>query len=216
MLDAGLQVTFELDRAAAALEAEPHPTCLLGVAGEIMAVNAAWDAFARLNGGAPACLGENLRGKNYFNYIDGIAPRSHYESVWHRVLSGVTMTVESECNSDTMLRDLRSSFRPVMLGGMGAVVVTHRLLRQRDVPGAWTTPPDLAQWVNEDGRLVMCSSCRCVRRVDRGGWDFVPILLQASSATLHAFCPDCEVRLQRLAPTDPKTNSTAQLERQGT
>lgn len=189
--------TAESDRGAivAALAAERHPACLLGEGGEILFVNAAWDRFARENGGAPACLGEHLVGKTYFNYVDGARPRAFYEGVWMRVLGGREIAVESECNSASTLRRLRTTFGPVQLGPHRAVTVLHRVLRQREVGPLAPAPADLARWAGPDGRLVACTSCRCLRRVDQQGWDFVPAVIEASAPATHVFCPDCASRL---------------------
>jgi hypothetical protein len=201
MLVAALSPRIELDRTATALvEAEPDPACLLGEGGEILAVNTAWDAFARQNGGAPGCLGENLLGKNYFNYIDGVGPRTYYESVWHRALGGARVTFESECNTGATLRQISCSFRPLKIGPTIAVLVSHQVVRQREV-SELTAPLDPAPWIGGDGQLVMCSACRSARRADGAGWGFVPGLIGLSAVTpLYTFCPSCEARLLRWGP----------------
>lgn len=180
----------QLDGLIRRLQAEPHSACLLGRGGEILFVNAAWNRFAAENGGAPGCLGERVVGKTYFNFIDGAAPRAFFEGVWLRVLAGRSVTLRSECSTPTVVRELSSLFLPVTLGGDPGAAVIHSVTRSSPVAVAAGTG-DLSPWIGPGGRIDACTGCRRVRRVDAGGWDLVPALIEVPPPARWGFCPLC-------------------------
>lgn len=187
----------DLGRLRLALATEPSPACLLGPGGEILAVNEAWDRFARENGGAPGCLGAQLLGKTYFNYIDGTGPRAYYEGLWLKVLAGAEVTVQSECSSAAVIRELRSCFTPISLGGDRGACVVHTVVAQRPVEASETECADLRRFTDAGGVVRSCTSCRKVRRADGSGWEFVPALLEATPRVVQVFCPACAAELLR-------------------
>ena len=187
----------ERQRLAGGVAAHSTSSCLLGTAGEILLVSRSWDEFARGNGGAPACLGAHVVGKNYFSFIEGLGPRNYYETVWAQVIGGTSVSVGSECNTVTVARRLLSHFLPVKLGHVYGAVVMHAVIR--DVPIADVHPireADAKRYLHDRGQLVACSSCRRVRSRDGSGWSFVPAYFDKSHATSFGYCRDC-LRLLR-------------------
>ena len=97
--------------------------------GAIVAVNGAWRAFARENGGDPAKVSE---GVNYLAVCDGAGgDQSGYAAAFaeglRAVLSGreATFEVEYPCHSPTERRWYVGSARPLESNGSPLAVVTH-------------------------------------------------------------------------------------------
>lgn len=178
--------------AAAQLEAEQASACLLGEHGEILAVNGAWDRFARDNGGSPGCLGRELVGQTYFNFIEGLGPRSFFEGVWLRVLAGLPVRVDGDCSSPGQPRDLSSQFLPVRLGNVRGAAILHSTTARAS---AGTSAPRLSDYAGTDGTLTSCTSCGRVLRRDGRSWDFLVALPFRRGAGPDTWCPTCGVIL---------------------
>jgi hypothetical protein len=132
-------------RLAAELEAAGGSACLLGPQGEILYVNDGWDRFALENDGGPGARGEQLLGKRYASFVNGLEARSFFEGLWLRVVAGQPVAYRADCNSAQARRELSTSFTPVRLGTSFGAVVVHSILEvdasRRPQPSgepAWT------------------------------------------------------------------------------
>jgi hypothetical protein len=97
--------------------------------GAIVAVNAAWRAFARANGGDPGKVAE---GANYLAVCDGArGEQSGYAAAFAEGLRAVltgregTFEVEYPCHSPTERRWYVGSVRPLESNGSPLAIVTH-------------------------------------------------------------------------------------------
>jgi hypothetical protein len=178
-----------LGRVRDAIADERASACALGVDGEILLVNAAWDAFARENGGAPDCLGERVVGRRYFAFLD--APlRAYHEAAWLRVLAGRATVLVSGCGAPGRPCQLSTHLVPVRAGPARGVI----LHATRPLPVAPEAP---VRHADGGGRVEACSACRRVRR-DGGAWEYRPECIDPWPEGVHGFCPTC-ARLARAA-----------------
>jgi len=90
----------EFDRVMrAVLDALPSQTAILDEAGTIVVVNAAWEQFARENGGVPECIGV---GCNYLEVCDHAARHGgELGDAPHRIASAIRALIESGTPTDT-------------------------------------------------------------------------------------------------------------------
>jgi len=194
---AGSGSSAPLSGALVALAAERSSACLLDDRLRFVAVNAAWEAFARANGGTATCLGLALAGTTYHQHVEGAAPRSKVERELARALMGRSVAVESECSTPDLLRLIRTHYLPVRdadPGPITGVLVVHTTLRE--APFGAERPaaaPDEATYRAADGLISVCSCCRRVRRaLAPPGWDFVPAYLASPPAGVsHVLCAAC-------------------------
>lgn len=190
----GDQRLREVEEALASVSAS---ACLIGEAGEIVHVNDAWERFARENDGAPLCLRANLLGKNYFDFIEGEAPRAFYAGVWLRAVRGLPVTVPGECNAPGRRRRIISEFLPVRLPGQYVVAAIHRVTHeeQHGLQPSFTAP-DPASFLGADGFRHACTNCRRFRHRDGSTWTHLEGLYgDAAAPTTYGFCGTCRVLL---------------------
>jgi hypothetical protein len=171
-------------------------SCLLDLEGRILAVNDAWDRFARENGGEARCLGARLVGSAYASHVEGAAPRAQVEEALSRALGGKSFAVESECSSADRLRVLRTQHVPVRRADDAVVGVLLVHATVHDAPMGEVRPllpPDDASYRRDDGLVLMCSCCRRVQgRQAPERWDFVPAYLERPPHPVsHGFCEAC-------------------------
>lgn len=186
-----------LDDAREVLAEERCSGCLLDAAGRIVAVNGTWDGFAAANGGAPACLGVAVRGRDYRDFADGEAARALVDGLVGRALAGAAAFAEVECNSPGVHRLLRSQFIPVGGGeGVVGVLVIHAVLREFAAGAVHPpAPADGAVHRHVDGLFRLCLSCLRAHRPGDGTWDFVPEYVAQRPAPLRwVICPPCAMR----------------------
>lgn len=180
---------------ARALSNELSPACLLDRDLVIRFVNSAWDRFAWENGGAPAALGERVRGTPWLDHVAGERLRQHYAALLLGALEGprwpgiVRLT---ECNSDEKARLVLSRFEPIARPGSGEPAgLAIRHLTLLDAPASAAGGPETDDSAYRAGAPVeQCSCCRCVR--GPRGWVFVPGLVRRPpDVVLHGVCGPC-------------------------
>lgn len=170
----------------AALETDAASLAVIGPNATIVWVNAAWDAFASLNGAPDAC-GRYRVGTSYFDGISGVL-RSWFEARIALCLeSGQPFEIEYECSSAEVLRALHLRALPVA----GHVLMSHSLRRQ--APHTRQAMPALeAIYRAPNGLVVQCSNCRRYRRADDTAWDWLPAwVLHQPEPVSHSICTLC-------------------------
>jgi hypothetical protein len=193
--------TVEQDLASAQriLDREAESACLLDAEARIVAVNAAWDAFATGNGG-PGCTGAVLVGSHYAAHVAGEEPGQRLAASLRRGLAGETVGDDSECNTPERFRHLRTLYLPVRArhdGPVAGLLVIHTVLREGPIGEVHPAhPPDEAAYRGAGGLIRMCSCCRRARRLaGPQRWDYVPAWVsQRPAEVTHGLCEACLVQ----------------------
>jgi len=148
--------------------------------------NPAWDHFAQGNGGAEVLrrwpLGADLRTAISAELWAMLAPG--FEGA---LRSGAPWAHRYECSSPGIFREFQLIAFP--LQGQGLLLV-HRLVEER--PHQRLAGEAGATWRNENGHVVQCSYCRCLRRHGTDEWVWVPeVVAKPVPETTHSICPTC-------------------------
>jgi hypothetical protein len=139
---------------------------------KILRCNLAWDAFAQTNDGAKALSSEVLG----IPIMDIVPPvlqkfyRAAYDNVvrfrrdwWHNF----------ECSSPSLARIYQMRILPC---GRGNLLTINTLISE--TPLEVEPPKHLEDYAGKDGRAIMCSNCRRVKRLSPPGpWEWIPELL---------------------------------------
>ncbi len=155
--------------------------------GTILWTNPAFARFAEENDHAEVA-NRHGAGTSYFASISP-ALRSFYQDMFADALrTGEPVEHLYECHSPTSWRTYRLRVLPI---GASGLLLSHRLVAQLPHPGA-SAPPIEASYRDQQGHVLQCSNCRCVRRLGSTAWDWVPAWVQASPVlTSHGICPLC-------------------------
>jgi hypothetical protein len=147
--------------------------------------NAAWERFARANGGE-RCLERWKPGSSLLDAVSGELKQFFEDGFAHAARSESRWDHDYECSSPTQFRKYRMMVYPIG----GSFVVTHALLvsvphePSELVPGAT---------YERQGFVAMCSHCRRVRRSDNPEcWDWVPAYVSTVRDNIsHGLCTAC-------------------------
>jgi hypothetical protein len=172
---------------ADSLEGDPSTVVAIDSRGTILWTNAAWDSFARDNGGTLVL--ERFRpGSSYFEGISG-SLRGFYERAFRSALgSGTVFEQEYECSSPDVFRLMH--LRALPIPG-GALLLEHSLVAERAHEGVSENAIE-ARYRNGGGMIVQCSNCRRFRRADDTAWDWVrPWVIAMPRNTSHGVCTTC-------------------------
>lgn len=167
------------------LERGDDVTYVLSADLRVIRTNAAWERFARANGGA-AFLATWRRGTPLLDVIPAPLQPFYVTSFERAARDVVRWDHDYECSSPTEWRQFRMLAYPFD----GAFVVTHSLLvaRPHDADGR-----SVADDYVSDGIISMCSHCRRVRcRGAERRWDWVSqYVAQPPPRVSHGLCPAC-------------------------
>lgn len=149
----------------------------------ILRTNAAWERFARANGGEQL-LERWRRGSSLLEILPE-ALRAYYVAGFQRASElAEPWEHDYECSSPTVHR----TFRMIAYPFGGSFVVTHALLATTPHPGE-VLPPSASY--EHEGIVVMCAHCRRVRHsIEPERWDWVPAYLSAENVS-HGLCTPC-------------------------
>jgi len=170
-----------------ALERDPSTVVAIDPHGRILWTNAAWDRFARSNGGA-LVLERFGPGSSYFEGISGPL-RGYYEDAFRSALrSGTVFEQEYECSSPDVFRLMHLRALPIPAG---ALLLQHSLVAEGAHQRASEEELE-ARYRNDNGVMVQCSNCRRFRRSDGTTWDWVrPWVVEMPADTSHGLCTTC-------------------------
>jgi hypothetical protein len=169
----------------AALDAEGSTLALVNKMGLILWVNAAWHAFGAANGAKAAAIAP---GVGYFEAVQGELRSWALGAATRSMASEGVFESDYECSSPTEKRTFRMRMLPLPGGGL---LIEHSL--RLEAPHASVgAAPDLANYRNDGGLIVMCANCRKVRRSDKSAWDWVPAWVAAQPERVsHGLCFVC-------------------------
>jgi hypothetical protein len=178
--------------AFAQFEDNPAVIYVLNSALNIAYCNAAWDEFARRNGGGTLVRNQPI-GTNALD-VTPTPLLPFYTTLFRTVLrGGQGMDCLYECSSDEIFRRFHMYVTRKEVPGAGPflVVVNSLVLeKQHDKPKILC---DLRILREENGLITMCAHCRRVRlpKVDEG-WVWVPDLVRNMPAEAsHGICTVC-------------------------
>jgi hypothetical protein len=196
------------EAAERALAETPSPACLLDSQGVIRYVNAAWDDFARANGGAPDALGASVLGTRWLDHVAGEDVRAHHAGLLEAALRGEgtgAISTLGECNSAETIRlvvtKLERVVAPALAGAIG-VAVSCRTLRSAAIQKMRpAVDGDGTGYRHPDGSVFQCTCCRRTRRPGPTQvWDFVPALVRRPPERVaFTFCQACADQYLRTA-----------------
>jgi hypothetical protein len=172
---------------AGAIENDPSVIFVLDAAYRFRLCNAAWDRFARENGGE-SVVGEVVLGRSVFDYILGAVAR-HYRRAFERTLQqGALWSQEYECSSPHVYRRFLMSVYPIQ----GELLVVNSLCVERPHEGGVLSAVE-ERYRNAGGMVVMCSNCR---KTQTSGpeqrWDWAPGFVSEPPLNVsHGLCPAC-------------------------
>jgi len=184
-----------------AFDAEPSPSCVLDGDGVIVAVNAAWDAFARANGGADSVQSTGIVGRRWLDAIAGTEPRRLAVEAFREALASAQRPSEDgtpaaqhhrlHCNAPMLARGIDARFVPLLLEGGGVrVLVTYTTVVEHPIvpAGAGT----FERFRDPNGMVRQCSGCRRVAEPLTGMFRFVPSFLEdPPDRVSHTICAIC-------------------------
>lgn len=183
----------------------------LDSADRIVAVDAAWIAFAEAND-APTLPGRVL-GHEVWRFISNPTVRELYRSLFHRIRATHTpVTLPFRCDSPTVRRFMMLVIGPGE-GPAGSLSCRSTLIREEPQPPSVQALPESAwisaeaDWttVTRDALLTVCSWCK---RLDVDGWREIddaiavrPLLFTEPVRRLtHGLCPTCGDALRASFP----------------
>jgi len=174
----------------AAVESSPHACFCLTESLEFCYCNAAWDQFARENGGTPNVLAASVLHKPFLQYVPE-ALHANFEELFHRVRAlGRLQSQDYECSSANIFRVYRMQVYPLKPGSGFVVINSLRVVHPhtREV-----CEPDDAVYRCVLGLIHMCANCRRTRRNgDPEIWDWVPAYVARPRREMtHTICPFC-------------------------
>ncbi|MGE5323738.1 MAG: hypothetical protein ACM3SW_12795 [Actinomycetota bacterium] len=178
------------DVPTAVMERSPHACFALTESLDISYCNAAWDRFARENGGGTDALAGNVMHKPILQYIP-FDLRGSFESLFTNARAlGRPQAQDYECSSAQVFRLYRMQIYPLQPGSGFAVVNSLRVAHPHT---RIAHEPDETRYVHDDGLMRMCANCRRTRRVDDpAAWDWVPEFVEHPRQKVsHSVCPFC-------------------------
>lgn len=167
------------------VESDDNVSYVLSSDLRILQVNAAWDQFARANGGADL-LARWVPGSSLLDAIADELKRFYRDGFARARESGERWEHDYECSSAVEFRKYRMIAYPLN----ASFVVTHALLVRGSHQGEALLP---SQDYEREGIVAMCSHCRRVRRVARPErWDWVPAYVAEPTHNIsHGLCGPC-------------------------
>jgi PAS domain-containing protein len=173
-----------------ALDASPDACYVLSEQLVISYCNAAWNRFAREQGGNAAVLAENIVGRNLLEFIPADL-RDFYQKLFAqaRALSKA-VGHDYECSSASVFRLYRLEAYPLRAGAGFVVENSLRIERPHD-----RTPlqPENGIYTDSNGIITCCANCRRTRRAaNHENWDWVPAYVESKQLNVsHGICPMC-------------------------
>lgn len=176
-----------------ALEHDPAVIYVLDNDLRIIYCNAAWDRFAKNNGGSASVYRRNQLGSCVLDAI----PRPlkpFFRDAYSKVLAtGEAWAHEYECSSPTEFRRFQMNVQPAAQGG--GLLVVNSLHEERPIAAAELAglPAVAKTYANPHGLITMCSHCRRTARADGSDvWDWVPDYLNRMPKSIsHGLCAVC-------------------------
>jgi len=155
----------------------------------IVYCNAAWDAFARENGGSgwerPRPYGISL--------LDVIPDRlkTLYQTAYRQVLlSGTSWVHHYECSSPVVYRMFRMTVNRSRGGDF--LTVINSLVAEKAHSPERTAALASSAHRGPDDSVTMCSVCRRTLRVADRAWEWVPEFVKTPPQSLvHGLCDSC-------------------------
>lgn len=154
---------------------------------KIVRCNLAWDVFALANDGRKALSSEVL-GTSVMDVVPSVLQkfyRAAYDNVsrfrrdwWHIF----------ECSSPSLARIYQMRIMP---GARGSFLTINTLISEARM--GVEPPKNLDDYAGTDGKAIMCSNCRRVKRLSPPGvWEWIPELLwNGQFPTTSDFCDFC-------------------------
>jgi hypothetical protein len=185
----------------AAFDAEPSPSCVLDADGVILAVNAAWDAFARANAGPESLQSAGIIGKRWLDAIAGTEPRRLAAEAFREALASAQRPDDDgkpieqhhrlHCNAPMLARGIDARFVPLSLeDGRVRVLVTYTTVVEHPIVPAGTG--SFERFRDPNGMVRQCSGCRRVVEPFTGLFRFVPSFLEdPPDRVSHTICAIC-------------------------
>jgi hypothetical protein len=154
--------------------------------------NAAWDRFAKANGGEHL-VGDRILGKPYAAFLpDPVATYYLGELLTARCRGGA-WEHEYDCSSPAVERRFRLRALPLP-GGLILMENSQRVDRAWE-PGTGTADPVGAHYCTASGTVTVCAHCKRTQRVtpgDQDQWDWVPAHVALRYPRIsHGLCPVC-------------------------
>lgn len=174
-----------LTRMFEGLRASDNVSYVLSKALTILRTNAAWDAFARQNGG-DSLVSKETRHQCVLDVVP--APlRDFYVAGFARAAANDEQWIHDyECSSAETFR----KFRMIVYPFNGTFVVTHALIVEHAHD---REPREPGVTYEQEGVVTICAHCRRVRnRVVTDRWDWVPSYVLSPPRNLsHGLCVPC-------------------------
>ena len=156
---------------------------------DLIYCNAAWDVFARENGGEQLVRDKSI-GTSCLNGPKFLCDL--YQRIFCRVLrTGRTWEHDYQCSSPTKYRIFHMRILPLgrshlLVENSLAVEYLHRRKHYRKLQ---------TRYINRHGLIIMCAHCRRTEHLDSQGrreWHWVPsYLVKAPAPISHGLCPAC-------------------------
>ncbi len=170
-----------------ALNDDPSTIYALDPELRITYMNLAWARFALANG-AHWADGRWGLGTRIIDAVPTIL-RPFYEHLFEAArTTSVAVEHDYECSSGAVFRRFRMRVMPCE---RDILLVVHSLLRESPRACSTDPAPDFL-YRNQDGLIVQCSHCRCVRRARTTAWELVPAYVErAAPGLVHGLCTVC-------------------------
>jgi hypothetical protein len=174
----------------AVLEGSPDTCFVLSELLSITYCNAAWDRFARENGGGPEVLASSIIPRNLLDFVNADLKKYYADLFAQARALGRPVSHDYECSSASVFRLYRMQIYPLERGQGFFVTNSLRVERPHD---RVALKPDNAIYIHSDGLIRMCANCRRTSRAaDPAAWDWVPAYVgPLEKRVSHGVCPMC-------------------------
>jgi len=172
---------------------DAHPGSVYGLWRDLRLAyaNRHWYGFAADNGGEPAISTRWPVGASVADVVPEVLRWRRRARIEMCLARDVLVEHDVECSSPDTHRVFHETMYPVGHGA-GVLVVNSLLVEGPHEPGAGPGRPSRAAYRQQNGMIVQCAACRCVRRRGREVWDWVPAWVAVPPTPItHGMCPRC-------------------------